>query len=428
MEQPVSQGDSKQPTQQDAQAARQCLVIADKFIKEKRFDDARQYVEKARSLDHRNPYIDALLERIIYFAQEAKKEGKPGPKAEIIQPEEEPVPHFPKLSPPPPEPEEEEKSETPIIKLNPDVPKAPKPEPPPPKKVAPPPPVFPKIPPPDPGEAKHNVLEKQITEMKNQIDALTKALEQERNTRQEISKQHLESGVMKLRQALIKVWEHGAPDAKDADECHTLAETLNIPPDVEKTVIREVKLEKYGKAVKEVITKKKLLKSSSSTLEWLRKVYKVSVEEYLEYESKFLTDLVSDSFKGTLLFVCSDQKLGADLTPKLKADGYAVVQFTSPENALEKIEKLNPNIILVTANNGSASLSGIKFLHIVRGNSKFNFLPFIIIYAKDDPSMIARSELRENEGLVTLPVDYSGLIDVLNQKLRYLKEYISSIV
>ena len=64
----------------------------------------------------------------------------------------------------------------------------------------------------------------------------------------------------------------------------------------------------YSNAVKEVIAKRQLLRSSSSTFEWLRKVYQVTMEEYLEYETKFLLDLVADQYKGTVTLCFADRE------------------------------------------------------------------------------------------------------------------------
>lgn len=143
-------------------------------------------------------------------------------------------------------------------------------------------------------------------DMKRLIGELSRALEQEKRAREEISSRQLHSAVRQYRSALEKAWVNGAPPEKEAQELHRLAKSLGIPEEVEGSTTREVKLEAYSKAVKEMIAKRKLLKSSSSTMEWLRKVYQVSLTEYLENESKFLLDLVADQFKGTMIYVTSE--------------------------------------------------------------------------------------------------------------------------
>ena len=266
-----------------------------------------------------------------------------------------------------------------------------------------------------------------LFEMKRQLEELTRALEQEKRAREEISSLQLHNAVKQYRQSLEKIWVNGAPPERETQELRQLASSLGIPEDAQFSTIREVKLDMYSKAVKEMVAKRKLLKNSSSTMDWLRKVYRISMTEYLENESKFLMDLVADQYKGTMLFVTSDAGAKTSLVPKLKMAGYAVVLVPNPENALEKIEKINPNIILCDTEFPAGSLSGIKFLHVLRVNSKFNFLPFVLLCEANEASNVQSSELRPNEGFLKKPCDFDELSAMMNQKLAQFREYISSL-
>ncbi len=264
--------------------------------------------------------------------------------------------------------------------------------------------------------------------MRSQIEELSRALLEEKKAREEIREHQLQGAVNQLRGALEKAWVNGAPKDAEALACRQLALSLNIPPEVEQSVRREVKIEMYSKAVKEVISKRKLLRSSSSTLEWLRKVYQISMTEYLENESKFLLDLVADQYRGTVLFVAEDGRPRNDVSTRLKSSGYAVVFAQTPEVALEKIEKINPNVILTEQKFPDGSLSGIKLLHVLRTNSKFNFIPCILLCEKADYETLKSGDLRANEAIVKKPVDFDDLTSVMNEKLVQFREYISSLV
>jgi CheY-like chemotaxis protein len=220
---------------------------------------------------------------------------------------------------------------------------------------------------------------------------------------------------------------NGAPNEQEIEVLHKLALSLSIPENVEQSLRREVKLKMYSTAVKEVISKRQLLRSSSSTLEWLRKVYQVTMEEYLEYETKFLLDLVADQYKGTLLYVTPNLKTKDELVPRLKSAGYAVVLSGTPEEALEKIEKVNPNLILCHTAFSPGSLSGIKFLHLLRASPKFNFIPFLLLCESAEVSQLKSSELRPHEGFLNKPVDVEELMIAMNKKLAHFREYVSSL-
>ncbi|HLF19601.1 MAG TPA: response regulator, partial [Bacteroidota bacterium] len=154
-----------------------------------------------------------------------------------------------------------------------------------------------------------------------------------------------------------------------------------------------------------------------------------TMTEYLENESKFLLDLVADQYKGTVVLVSEDPKARNELTTRLKASGYAVVLAQTPEIALEKVEKINPNVILCEQKFSSdGALSGIKFMHVLRTNSKLNFIPCILFCEKNDLESLKVSELRPNEAIIKKPVDFDELTAVMNEKLIQFREYISSMV
>ncbi len=276
-------------------------------------------------------------------------------------------------------------------------------------------------------EARAAEERKKVEEMRRQLEELTLALEQEKKAREEITTKNLQNAVKQLRASMEVAWVNGSPKEDVGHSLHDIAVSLSIPPEVEQSVQREVKLEMYSRAVKEVISKRKLLRNSSSTLEWIRKVYQVSVSEYLENESKFLLDLVADQYKGTVLLISKSIGTKEDLTPRLKSSGFAVVQSQTPDAALEKIEKVNPNVILCDSEFPEGGLSGMRFLHVIRASSKFNFVPFIFLAEPDDVGQLQSSELKPNEGFVKKPIDWEELTSRINEKLQHFREYISSI-
>lgn len=453
-------------------------MAADKFIKDSQFVEAKKEIEKAKSLDPTNLYISAFIDRINYFEKEKNHSAKstkpiPAPKVPQAQtpvpaqksPQQNVgVPQAPKPAPPqhikqsvPPDVTPPKKVSEPVELKQPVPPKSPAPTvrentviehrlietetPKPQRPVSETVTVAPKIAPSEPmyvdppvesssvrtHVSEPAVTESQFEEMKRKIDLLTKALEDEKKAREDMNRQQIQQAITQFRSKLEKAWAEGAPSEQKIMEFDQLAVSLAIPENVVRTIQREVKIEMYGRAVKEVISKRQLLRSSSSTLEWLRKVYKISMEEYLEYESKFLMDLVADQYKGTVLQISADELTKKEITPRLKAMGYAVVTSPSPEDALEKIDKLNPNVIICESSFGSGSISGIRFLHILRTNSKFSSIPFIFLSTEEDHALLTSSELRPNEGFVKKPANFDELSVLINTKLLWFREYIMSL-
>ena len=415
-------------------------------MKESRFQEARTEIEKAKKLDPANVYVIAFLDRINYFEAQKKKEAGPAvtPPPVVVQPVSAapPVavpPHTaaPGVVAPPRAPLPPAVKPTPVVAppQKPGaqaVPASPLPvagSAPSHSPIATPPTPKPREVPaePVPSPAEQKAMEATLEEMKRQIQMLSHSLEQEKKAREEMTNQQLDSNVRQLRQSMEKSWLNGAPSDAEGEELHKFAMSLSIPENVEQSLRREVKLKMYSNAVKEVIAKRQLLRSSSSTFEWLRKVYQVTMEEYLEYETKFLLDLVADQYKGTVLYVSPNVKSKDDLVPRLKAAGYAVVLSGNPEEALEKIEKVNPNLILCHTEFSPGSLSGIKFLHLLRATVKFNFIPFILLCQESEVSQLQSSELRHHEGYLKKPVDLDELMITMNEKLAHFRDYVSSL-
>jgi CheY-like chemotaxis protein len=275
--------------------------------------------------------------------------------------------------------------------------------------------------------AEKQITAQQLAAMKKQIEKLSLALEQEKMAREEMHQQQVQKIIPQFRTILENAWIDGAPsDAKKA-ELMQLARTMTIPDALINSLQREVKIAMYGKAVKEVITKRRVIRHSSSTLDWLRKVYQITMEEYVEYESKFLLDLVADQYKGIILQISSDEETKNHITPRLKSAGYAVIVSLSPEDALEKIDKLNPNLIICESSFGPGTISGIRFLHILRTNSKYNFVPFILLSTPEDHALLTASDLKPNEGYLVKPVNDEDLSAMINSKLLWFKEYVMSL-
>jgi CheY-like chemotaxis protein len=373
--------------------AKDHLLASDKYLKDNLFDKAREEIQNASQVDPTNPYISAFEERLRLFQETYTK------RHNNINTQNAPQDHNAidtKVATRP----------KPVLLVTP---------------TAASPMESSQV------SSKEELLTSTIMEMRQQIDELNRALKAERVAREEIVTQQLEASVRQLRAALEKAWQFGAPKNNESEELQRVIRILNISSEVETSVTREVKLMMYGKAVKEVIAKRKLLRSSSSTLEWLRKIYQVSINEYLEYESHFLTELVTSQFRGTMLFVSPNEKLRGEFVPRFKEIGFAVASASSAEEALEKVEKLNPAIVLCDTMSEKGGLSGFKFLHFWRTRSKNQTVPFILLCEPSEENQISASELKGAEGYISKTCEFDEINTLVNEKLQHIREYIGSL-
>jgi DNA repair exonuclease SbcCD ATPase subunit len=268
--------------------------------------------------------------------------------------------------------------------------------------------------------------ERKIAEMGAFINSLKQKLHDDARDREEQKKRQLEVGLKHFASAADKAWEFGSPSPEQAAELQNLAELFGIPESLEKQIVREVKLKMYGRAVKKAIAEKKAKRSESISLDTIRRQYDVSLEEYIEYESKFLDDLVSTQFQGTILLVASDEAMRNDLSERLKSIGFAVVATDAPETALQKLEMVNPHVIISEARFRSTKQNGLNLLSVLRRTVKFNYIPFIMLATQEELPQLRSAVNRPIERIVQKPVEFYELLTVIDDQLKKLRDHLSS--
>ena len=127
------------------------------------------------------------------------------------------------------------------------------------------------------------------------------------------------------------------------------------------------------------------------------------------------------------LLVAGSDPVRRDMATRLKSSGFAVVAASTPEEALEKIERVSPTIIVTETQFPGRAVSGVMFLQLLRANSKFSFVPVLLVCDAQEAVTLTSSELREIEGVVKTPVDFDELNAVINEKLSKLRNYISNM-
>jgi archaellum component FlaC/ActR/RegA family two-component response regulator len=264
-----------------------------------------------------------------------------------------------------------------------------------------------------------------ISKMSDTVAGLESRFEAEHHEREQTKQRQVDFGRKHFRTAAMKVWERGAPAGEDAAELRNLADTLAIPEPIEREIVSEVKMEMYSRAVKKLIADRKTSNANAPSLDTLRRRYDVSLEEYIEYESKFLDSLVSTQFQGTVLLVTADDAVRTDLGDRLKSVGFAVVACSSPETALEKLDIVHPNVIMSDVRY-PGSHNGTNLLNVLRRNVKYSYIPFIMMGYPDELDAITGTLDRPNECIVNKPLDFDTVLGAINKQLRRLRDHLSS--
>ena len=327
--------DRESPQAKDA--AKIHLKAADHYIRNSRFDKAREELEKAKELDPTNIYIDAFWERIAYFEQQQKSEA-----VEEVQPEEKNLRPYT---------EEEEENRRADLEM--------------------------------------------LAEEQGRRRARTKKMEEF------IGRANEFLGAKEFEAALTEISKALALDPMSEDGQKLLEEIEQA----ERRESRRVEAQKEIEQAERGESRRVEAQKAAESFERL-----------------------ADQYKGTILLISSDPAVTTDLSKKLKSSGYAVVSAPNPETALNKIEKISPNLILSDVEFSKENLSGIKFLHVLRLNSKFSFIPFIFLCDPEEIDQLQSSELRPIEGYIQKPVEVDELIVLMNEKLKHFKDIISALM
>jgi DNA repair exonuclease SbcCD ATPase subunit/CheY-like chemotaxis protein len=265
-----------------------------------------------------------------------------------------------------------------------------------------------------------------LEEISGLIKDLMNKSEAEEKEREKLEKRQVENSIKRFWAAVERSWENGAPSKEQMADLRSLAEHFSIPESVEKQIMQDVKLKMYSRAVKKAIAEKKTSKKEALSFDNLRKQYDVSLEEYMEYESKFLDDLVSSQFQGTILLVSGNETLRNEISERLKSVGFAVVNSQSPETAIAKLDVINPHLIICDTDFPGEKHDGLHLLKVVRGNVKYSFLPCIMIAGQEYFERVKSSLGKPNEQLILKPVDFFELQNIINDQLKKLRDHLSS--
>ena len=265
-----------------------------------------------------------------------------------------------------------------------------------------------------------------LAKMAEQLNTLTRKVESDHRERQESEKRRLEIGLKYYKSAAEDAWEHGAPDADRTAELQNLADLFSIPESVEKEILREVKLRKYSQAVKKTISDKKGSKKDGPSLEQLRQLFAVSLEEYMEYEPVLLNELVSTQYHGTVMVISDDTSTREDLSERLKSTGFTVLHISRPESVPEKIDSVNPQIIICETSFRATAIKGIELLRDLRKDKKYSHMPFIL-FAEPYEMAAVKKELKEmHDAVLIKPVEFYDLLDTIDDRLKKVRDQLSS--
>lgn len=118
----------------------------------------------------------------------------------------------------------------------------------------------------------------------------------------------------------------------------------------------------------------------------------------------------------TICLVDDETEILAEMKEWLGDLGYHVVTSEGGEEALQKIDKLNPHLVILDVI--MPKVDGFEVLSRIRRNAKTSTVPVIMLTAKKETSSIMQAQELRAEDYMTKPFDSAEL-------LRSIRRYIA---
>ena len=111
--------------------------------------------------------------------------------------------------------------------------------------------------------------------------------------------------------------------------------------------------------------------------------------------------------KKTIMIVDDEPIINKVIEDIFKPEGYNVIKATNGPEALEKLKKIQPDLILLDIM--MPGMDGWDVCEKIKGNKKTENIPIVFLTAKTDPISRGMGSLASKD-YITKPFDYKNLI------------------
>ncbi len=227
----------------------------------------------------------------------------------------------------------------------------------------------------------------------------------------------------RYKKVLHEAWRDGFVTPPEITILKKVRHELNITEEIHHTLEREVKLESYVVAVRKAWREGMISPLKVAALEGVRKKYGVTIEEHLAVEGKILWELQQGTKIGATIFLIDDEQILLDiLKDSLGMAGYTVLTATTPEEAIQELQNVIPDLIICDIRFENSDLDGLFIYEQVRKMHELVTVPFIFLSGvRDDQVLKTGLELGVDDYILK-PFNTETLIAVIEGKLKRYRE------
>jgi CheY-like chemotaxis protein len=229
-------------------------------------------------------------------------------------------------------------------------------------------------------------------------------------------------GEEKYRELLRGLWQHGRASESDSGLLSQAREELQISDEDHIRLEKEIKLECYVAAIKNAWRSKKIIPTQPAAFEEFRLQFDVSVEEHTQVEGRLLWELQGQQKKEMIMYIDDDVGLTEVIDETLKDAGYKTLIATSPEQALQHLKNLIPDMIICDVRFPNSNMNGLMIYEEVRKMPALFAIPFVFLSGVSDTHIMYAGLTSGADDYITKPFNPDRLLAVIEGKLKRYKE------
>jgi CheY-like chemotaxis protein len=226
----------------------------------------------------------------------------------------------------------------------------------------------------------------------------------------------------KYRELLRGAWKFGRVSEKDSGILARAREELAISDEDHARLDKEIKIESYIAAIKNAWRSKKIIPTQPAAFDEFRNQYDVSVQEHTQIEGRLLVELHGQQKKETVMYIDDEVGLTEVVDETLRDSGYKTIIANSPEQAMQHLKNLIPDIIICDVRFPESNVNGLMIYEEVRKMPHFNAVPFIFLSGVSDPQIMYSGLAAGADDYITKPFNTDRLLAVIEGKLKRYKE------
>lgn len=220
------------------------------------------------------------------------------------------------------------------------------------------------------------------------------------------------------RQLLKEMWFDGKITDAEGQELRKVRGMFKISDDEHLEIEKQIQIDAYIEALRIAWKDGVITQNENDVLQMMRQKFSISMEQHMSAEAKILWAKSTPGAKPSILLADDEETLLLSLAANLRKHGYEVITAETVEQALEKLQKTIPSIIVSDLMFGEGIMSGIEFYQRVREDAKLKNVPFLLMSGISDEFVVRAGMRMGVDTFIQKPFDLELLLATIEGKLK----------